>query len=82
MKRRDFLRHTMVVVVGGALPAASLEWLDPREVLASQPDLRWVFLVDTYKCVGCGFCVKACKTGKRNSPWTPTSPAPGSNGMS
>jgi tetrathionate reductase subunit B len=27
---------------------------------ASRP-LRWVFLVDTYKCIGCGFCVKACK---------------------
>ena len=23
--------------------------------------VRWVFLVDTYKCVGCGMCVKACK---------------------
>lgn len=25
------------------------------------PDLRWTFLVDTYKCVGCGLCVRACK---------------------
>ena len=24
-------------------------------------ETRWVFLVDTHKCVGCGFCVKACK---------------------
>jgi Fe-S-cluster-containing dehydrogenase component len=24
-------------------------------------DLRWAFLVDTEKCVGCGFCVRACK---------------------
>ena len=26
------------------------------------PNLHWVFLVDTTKCVGCGMCVKACKT--------------------
>ncbi len=24
-------------------------------------DTRWAFLIDTHKCVGCGFCVKACK---------------------
>jgi Fe-S-cluster-containing dehydrogenase component len=23
--------------------------------------VRWAFLVDTQKCTGCGFCVKACK---------------------
>lgn len=23
--------------------------------------VRWAFLVDTYKCIGCGYCVKACK---------------------
>ena len=62
MKRRDFLKNTLVVVAGASLPVAALEWLDPRQVLAAQPDLRWIFLVDTYKCVGCGFCVKACKT--------------------
>ncbi|MFC1769795.1 4Fe-4S dicluster domain-containing protein [Nitrospirota bacterium] len=27
----------------------------------SSEDLRWTFLIDTNKCVGCGFCVKACK---------------------
>jgi Fe-S-cluster-containing dehydrogenase component len=52
----------MVVVAGAALPATAIEWLDPRQVAASQADLRWIFLVDTYKCVGCGFCVKACKS--------------------
>ncbi len=33
----------------------------PSLVQAAAPPLRWVFLVDTYKCIGCGFCVKACK---------------------
>ena len=28
---------------------------------ADKAKVRWVFLVDTYKCVGCGLCVKACK---------------------
>ena len=61
MKRRDFLKSTAVFVSGAALSLSALEILEPGEVLAANPDLRWGFLVDTYKCVGCGFCVKACK---------------------
>ena len=62
MKRRDFLKSTAVFVSGATLSLSALEILEPGEVLAANPDLRWGFLVDTYKCVGCGFCVKACKT--------------------
>jgi len=62
MKRRDFLKHTAVFVSGAAVSLSALDLLDPKELLASTPGLRWGFLVDTYKCVGCGFCVKACKT--------------------
>jgi Fe-S-cluster-containing dehydrogenase component len=61
MQRRDFLRNTAVFVSGAAVSMAALDFLDPRELLASQPGLRWAFLVNTYNCVGCGFCVKACK---------------------
>ena len=61
MKRRDFLKNTAIVVVGGATTLTALEWMDAGEAFAANPDLRWVFLVDTHKCVGCGFCVKACK---------------------
>lgn len=61
MKRRDFLKNTAVFVSGAAISLSALEMVDPKEVLASRPDLRWGFLVDTHKCVGCGFCVKACK---------------------
>jgi len=46
------------------LPLAALELFDPQQLQAekdSAENVRWVFLVDTHKCVGCGFCVKACK---------------------
>ena len=33
----------------------------PSAAGAVAPSRRFVFLVDTYKCIGCGFCVKACK---------------------
>ncbi|MEJ2492613.1 MAG: 4Fe-4S dicluster domain-containing protein [Desulfuromonadales bacterium] len=61
MKRRDFLKNTAVIVAGASVSLSALEFLDPREVLATNPQLRWGFLVNTYNCVGCGFCVKACK---------------------
>jgi Fe-S-cluster-containing dehydrogenase component len=64
MNRRDFLKKTAMVVGGLSLPLGALRILDPKELLASTGDktpVRWVFLVDTYKCVGCGMCVKACK---------------------
>lgn len=61
MKRRDFLRRTAVAIAGASLPVGALQWLAPEELFAASPQLQWVFLVDTHKCVGCGFCVKACK---------------------
>ncbi len=61
MKRRDFLKSTAVFVSGAVVSMSALELLDPGEVLAQNPELRWGFLVDTLKCVGCGMCVKACK---------------------
>lgn len=61
MKRREFLKHAITVVAGLSLPLAALRLVDPERLFAGQEDLRWIFLVDTHKCVGCGFCVKACK---------------------
>ena len=61
MKRREFLKHAITVVAGLSLPLAALRIVHPERLFAGQEDLRWIFLVDTYKCVGCGFCVKACK---------------------
>ena len=52
-------------MAGVAVPLSALEIVDRKklfaQVAAEQAKVRWVFLVDTYKCVGCGFCVKACK---------------------
>jgi tetrathionate reductase subunit B len=58
ISRRDFLRFGLTVSAGLGLSAAK-----PGSLLAApqERNLRWVFLVDTYKCVGCGLCVRACK---------------------
>jgi tetrathionate reductase subunit B len=63
VSRRDFLKITGLAVAGALIPLTALELLTPARVKAMQADpaLRWVFLVDATKCVGCGFCVKACK---------------------
>ena len=61
MKRREFLKHSITVIAGLALPMAALRIVDPTRLFAGREEIRWVFLVDTHKCVGCGFCVKACK---------------------
>jgi Fe-S-cluster-containing dehydrogenase component len=61
--RRDFLKNTFKTTLASALPLSAFRLLSPAEVKAYTGDssIRWVFLVDTNKCVGCGLCVKACK---------------------
>jgi Fe-S-cluster-containing dehydrogenase component len=61
MKRREFLKHSITVVAGLSLPLVALRFLHPEKLFAGEEDIHWIFLVDTHKCVGCGFCVKACK---------------------
>ena len=64
MNRRRFCQKALLLAGGVALPLVALELFDPRRLRAeksSKGDVRWVFVVDTHKCVGCGFCVKACK---------------------
>jgi Fe-S-cluster-containing dehydrogenase component len=62
--RRDLLKNTLKGAVAASLPLSAFKYISPAQVKASIGDssTRWVFLVDTQKCVGCGFCVKACKT--------------------
>jgi tetrathionate reductase subunit B len=61
--RRDLLKNTFKTTLASALPLSAFKMLSPAQAKASVGDsnIRWVFLVDTRKCVGCGLCVKACK---------------------
>ena len=61
--RRDFIITIIKGAAVAALPIGALKFLSPSDVMAAikETNVIWGFLVDTYKCVGCGFCVKACK---------------------
>jgi len=64
INRRDFLKSTGKGIAGATLTLAAYDFINPGEIFAKRPDIRqtrWAFLVDIHKCVGCGFCVKACK---------------------
>ncbi|MBI5196376.1 MAG: 4Fe-4S dicluster domain-containing protein [Nitrospirae bacterium] len=63
MTRRGFIITIVKGAALAALPAGALKVLSPSEVMAAikETPVLWGFVVDTYKCVGCGLCVKACK---------------------
>lgn len=61
MTRRDFFKYTLKGLGGIVLAKGLGEIFRPLPGQASLKPVRWVFLVDTYQCIGCGFCVKACK---------------------
>jgi Fe-S-cluster-containing dehydrogenase component len=64
INRRNFCKKALLLAGGLVVPISALELFDPKKLLAEKNEpgkVRWGFLVDTYKCVGCGFCVKACK---------------------
>jgi tetrathionate reductase subunit B len=63
ISRRQFLKRAAVAAGGMMIPLAALEFLSPAraKILQADKQVRWVFLVDTTACVGCGLCVKACK---------------------
>ena len=53
MDRRDFLKQTITIIAGAAIPASALEFVNPRTLFAAKgSDVKWVFLADTQKCVG------------------------------
>jgi Fe-S-cluster-containing dehydrogenase component len=62
--RRNFIRYVLIGAAGAAVPltikGVALPFPESGP-LKPNAGPRWVFLVDTYKCVGCGLCVKACK---------------------
>ena len=61
--RRDVLATAVKGALVTALPLGAFRILSPSEARAAvkESNVRWGFLVDTNRCVGCGFCVKACK---------------------
>jgi len=61
--RRNFLKKAITGGIAATLPVSAFKLITPEKVQASIKDdkVRYVFLVDIQKCVGCGFCVKACK---------------------
>ncbi len=63
LSRRKFLTTSLKGVIGASLPFTAFRFLSPTEAKGVVDDAsrRWVFLVDTTKCVGCGLCVTACK---------------------
>jgi tetrathionate reductase subunit B len=61
VNRRDFLKLALRGPAALALARGLEEIFQPVSLHAALKPVRWVFLVDTYKCIGCGFCVKACK---------------------
>ncbi|HMK43922.1 MAG TPA: 4Fe-4S dicluster domain-containing protein [Dissulfurispiraceae bacterium] len=60
--RRNFLKTGLITLAGLSVPLGALEFLTPKAAATTVKDssLRWVFLVDATKCIGCGMCVKAC----------------------
>lgn len=70
MTRREFVRTAVRAAEGIAvlsIPAGALlrshrsARVPFRSAAPAESPVRWVFLMDTTKCVGCGLCVKACK---------------------
>ena len=64
ISRRDFLKKTALLAVGILAPAAALEATtlvkggspaEAQETTSATTQPHWQFLVDTKKCVGCGF---------------------------
>jgi Fe-S-cluster-containing dehydrogenase component len=64
--RREFLRQA-ATASGGILSFGAVALVLPDEIEATTPPdydwtrHRWVFLVDTLKCIGCGGCVRGCR---------------------
>jgi Fe-S-cluster-containing dehydrogenase component len=62
--RRQFLKEAVGGTLATAMPLSAFVFLSTAEAKTAiaESKVRWAFLVDTNKCVGCGLCVNACKT--------------------
>jgi Fe-S-cluster-containing dehydrogenase component len=62
IKRRDFLRLIAgAAAAGGVAGVVKTLTAEEKKAVYATSKQRWVFLVDTNKCVGCGMCVRGCK---------------------
>lgn len=63
LSRRKFVKYLVGGTLAASLPVSAFKFLSTAQAkeAVEKSKVRWGFLVDTYKCVGCGFCVKACK---------------------
>ncbi len=63
LTRRNLLKKTLAGTAAASIPLSALKFLSSAEAkeAVETSKTRYAFLVDTNKCVGCGFCVKACK---------------------
>jgi Fe-S-cluster-containing dehydrogenase component len=68
VSRRNFLRFGLAAAAGTGLALSPGLKAAASQQQLYRKDLRWTFLIDTYKCVGCGMCVKACKL-ENEIPW-------------
>lgn len=61
--RRDFLKKGLITIAGLTVPIAAFKFLAPEAAadVIKNTSVRWAFVVDATKCVGCGMCVKACQ---------------------
>ena len=61
--RRAFLKNAVGGSLATVLPLSAFTILSTEEARAAVANskVRWAFLVDATKCVGCGLCVTACK---------------------
>jgi len=61
--RRAFLKEAMGGTLATVLPLSAFTVLTNEQARAAvaESKVRWAFLVDTTKCIGCGLCVTACK---------------------
>jgi len=61
--RRAFLKEAMGGTLATVLPLSAFTVLTSEQARAAvaESKVRWAFLVDTTKCIGCGLCVTACK---------------------
>ena len=61
--RRAFLKEAMGGTLATVLPLSAFTVLTNEQARAAvaESKVRWAFLVDTNKCIGCGLCVTACK---------------------